>query len=170
MSWRCGGLTWWVIFAAMNTTYIPEDEGPFAAVLDCRTFASADEKYRALVAVTPVEELTDRITSAFYDGDLSKIESKIFVIDAADVPALYWAYVRYENLIGHASQFAEFSMQERHKYARFLGGGWSFMKAACFMRVACGLTERKCMAWVAKILAAKLRWHIGRESDDLLCF
>lgn len=133
------------------------------SVLDWSLFTSAEAKYQALVAVSENQgwQLKDRISHYTGTAELSKIESQIFDIDITEVPALAWAYERYENLIGMMdAYFGEFTDQERIDHPEFCGNGerdWSFDLAVGFMAKVCGLPGPKCLGWVCKIVSANLR-------------
>jgi hypothetical protein len=130
------------------------------AVLDWTLFTSADAKYRALVAVTDEMPLSANVSGYTDTLKLSEIESAIFGIDASDVPALYWAYERYENLIGSMdAYFGEFTDQERLDHWKYFRGErvWSFDAALGFMVNACDLPAPKCWGWLCKIMAANVR-------------
>jgi hypothetical protein len=130
------------------------------SVLDWPLFASADAKYRALVAVTEEAPLSPNVSGYTDTLELSEIESAIFGIDASDVPALFWAYERYENLIGSMdAYFGEFTDQERIDHAEFYRGEreWSFDLALGFMVSVCKLPAPKCRGWLCKIIAANVR-------------
>jgi hypothetical protein len=86
------------------------------SVLDWAGFKSADEKYRALVFVSERAErkLTTELNDYFLSSTLSEMESKVFVIGVHDIPGLYWAYWRYQSLIGqNETYFGDFCDQER---------------------------------------------------------
>jgi hypothetical protein len=142
------------------------------AVAEWMLFSSADAKYRAYVAVSDQTStrLRDQISDYTGTFELSAIESKIFGINAEDVNALYWAYERYENLIGTMdSFFLEFRDQERLDYSAFFSGEreWDFGMAVGFMATACKLPQPKCMAWVCKIVSANLRGGLYEPYDPL---
>lgn len=130
------------------------------SVIDWMLFTSADAKYRALVAVTAEAPLSETVSGYTDTLQLSEIESAIFGIEPADVPALYWAYERYENLIGSMdAYFGEFTDQERIDHPEFFRDerNWSFDHAVGFMAKVCGLPGPKCLGWVSKIVAANIR-------------
>lgn len=130
------------------------------SVLDWMLFTSADAKYRALVAVTAEAPLSATVSGYTDTLELSEIESAIFGIEPSDVPALYWAYERYENLIGSMdAYFGEFTDQERIDHAQFYRGEleWSFDLALGFMVSVCKLPAPKCRGWLCKIIAANIR-------------
>jgi hypothetical protein len=130
------------------------------AVLDWTLFTSADAKYRALVAVTGEVSLSETVSGYTDTLEISEIESALFGIDPSDVPALYWAYERYENLIGSMdAYFGEFTDEERLEHGKFFKGErvWSFDAALGFMVHACNLPAPKCWGWLCKIMAANIR-------------
>jgi hypothetical protein len=130
--------------------------------IDWPFFTSADAKYRALVAVSQKCAAADSPNITGYPSalKLSEVESAIFGVEAADAPALHWAYERYENLIGRRdSYFGEFRYQERIDHEEFYRGEgrWSFNLAVGFMVAVCGLSPPKCVGWVARIVSANVR-------------
>jgi hypothetical protein len=132
------------------------------SVLYWTGFKSADEKYWALVSASVAEgwELTEDLSYCVYPTRLSKTESQVFEIEASEIPALYWAHSRYENLVGiETSPFGEFTDQERMDHKAFFrkGRGWSFDLAIGFMVSTSGLPLPKCMGWAAKTLAHQVR-------------
>jgi hypothetical protein len=138
-------------------TNAPDD---LQSVIDWPLFTSADAKYRALVAVTEETSFSPGISGYTDTLGVSEIEGEIFALDLSDVPALYWAYERYENLIGSMdAYFGEFTDQERIDHAQFYRGEreWSFDLAVGFMVSVCGLPSPKCFGWVTKIVAANVR-------------
>jgi hypothetical protein len=148
----------------MNVT----DFKDLQSVIECLSFTTADAKYRALVAVSERQgwPLTDSVSGYTATEELSEIESQIFDIEAADVPALFWAYERYENLIGSMdAYFGEFREQERLDHPSFFLGECekSWDKAVGFMVSVCGLPGPQCLGWVAKIMAAEVRGGLYGE-------
>jgi hypothetical protein len=131
-------------------------------VIDWPFFASADAKYRALVKAS---EKGDATVSPNVSGhpnmlSLSEVESAMFGVETSEVAALYWAYERYENLIGSSdSYFLEFRYQERIDHTEFYRGErrWSFNLAVGFMVSVCGLPTPKCAGWVARVVSATAR-------------
>lgn len=145
----------------MNT----EHTSDLQSVIDWMGFATADTKYKALVSVSEQQgwTLAENVSGYTDTAALSAVEGQIFGIDAADIPALYWAYERYENLTGSMdAYFGEFTDQERIDHAAFFLGEreWSFDKAVGFMASVCGLPGPKCFGWVCKIVAAEIRGGI----------
>lgn len=146
----------------MNTANVPNAVTDLQAVIDRMDFETADAKYQALVAVSQQEgwQLTESMSHYTATAELSEVESEIFGIEAQDIPALYWAYERYENLIGSMdAYFGEFTDQERIDHARFFSGErqWSFDLAVGFMASVCGLPGPTCLGWVSKIVASEVR-------------
>jgi hypothetical protein len=130
------------------------------AVREWMHFSSADAKYQALVDATDEEPLSASVSGYTDTMELSEIESEVFGIGFSDVPALFWAYERYENLIGSMSEyFGEFTDQERIDHAKFYRGEleWSFDLALGFMVSVCKLPAPKCRGWLCKIVAANIR-------------
>jgi len=132
------------------------------SVVEWMGFTSADAKYQALVSVSEQEGwgLSEKISHYTSTSELSAAESEIFEIEASEVAALFWAYERYENLIGSmTAYFGEFADQERTDHAKFYRGDcqWSFDLAVGFMASVCGLPGPKCLSWVAKIVASQVR-------------
>lgn len=132
------------------------------AVTEFMLFTNAEAKYEAFVAVSEFEKwpLKKTMSSSYTDTSvLTEVESEIFGIDAAEVPALFWAYERYENLIGSMdAYFGEFADEERRDYPEFYHEReWCFGRAVGFMVAACKLPQPQCMAWVCKIVAAEVR-------------
>lgn len=96
------------------------------AVCAWKGFKSADEKYRALVSASAVEgwELTEDLSHYFFPAGLSKMESEVFEIEASEIPALFWAHSRYENVIGMpTTPFGQFADQERIDHKAFYRHG-----------------------------------------------
>ena len=145
----------------MNTTILPTNAKDLQSVIDWMGFTTADAKYQALVATSHQQDwqLTDSISHYTGTDELSKIESEVFGIDASEIAALFWAYERYENLIGSMdAYFGEFVDEERREYPQFFHEGeWCFGRAVGFMVTACKLPQPECMAWVCKIVAAGVR-------------
>jgi hypothetical protein len=150
----------------------PNDEPPLSdlqSVIDWTGFKSADAKYRALVSISEKDgwELCDGLSHYTGTAELSVLESEVFGIDAPQVPALYWAYERYENLNGAMDEhFGEFTDQERIDHSTFYRGDrqWSFDLAVGFMVSACGLPAPQCFGWVSKIVAAQVRGGLYSNS------
>jgi hypothetical protein len=113
-------------------------------------YGSADEKYRAFVSVSEFRCSSDA---------LSRTESEVFGIKAKEVPGLFWAFRRYENLVGLDEFFGEFADQERIDHAAFFRSEhqWSFDLAVGFMVSACKLSLPKSLGWVSKVVASRIR-------------
>lgn len=124
-------------------------------------FPSADAKYRALVVQDSKDiQLQDHLSHYAETETLSWTEAEVFDIDPELIPALSWAYQRYECLIGSMYvYFGEFREQERIDYAKHYHGELvSEINAAVnFMVDACGLPPLQCFGWVLKIYASGLR-------------
>ena len=126
-------------------------------------------EYRALVEDARATYRVRKAISEYTEPhDLSALEVEIFGIDTDLLPDLAWAYERYENLIGFLdAAFGEFTEQERIDHARYFQEEsiWSFNHAVCFMVDVCGLPQPQCMAWIAKIVAAKSRGGLYVKPD-----
>lgn len=124
-------------------------------------FSSAGAKYRALVEYDQNNiRLQDHLSHHTRPWELSYIEAEIFDIDLELVPALDWAYERYESFVGSMdAYFEQYREQERIDYATHYRGEMVYeMQAAInFMVDACGLPPLQCFGWVLKIHAAELR-------------
>lgn len=153
----------------METANVPNAPTDLQSVIDWMGFATADAKYQALVAVTKEEELTNYLSSYTAPDDLSVTESRVFRLDASEIPALFWAYERYINLMGCVDiYFGEFVDEERREYPQFYHEGeWCFGRAVGFMVTACKLPQPECMAWVCKIVAAEIRGGLYEPYDPL---
>ena len=130
-------------------------------------FPSADVKYRALVEQGMKDnKLQDHFSDYTGTWELSYIEAQIFDIDPDLVPALYWAYERYEGFIGSMdAYFGEFRKQERIDYAKFYQGECinKMPFAVDFMVQVCHLPALQCFGWVMKIHSAGLRGGLFTE-------
>lgn len=130
-------------------------------VWDRTDFITADEKYQAMVkSFLETNAVQDWFSDYTDTSALSWAEAEIFDIAPALLPALYWAYERYESLVGSVDTFYfEFREQERIDYARFFHGELvhSMPDAVGFMVAACKLPVAQCFGWVLKITAAELR-------------
>lgn len=137
---------------------------------DRTDFRTADEKYHAMVAaLSETSALQDRLSDYTETFALSHVEAEIFGINPALLPALYWAYERYENLIGSVDEYyLEFREQERTAYAQFFHGERmrSMPDAVDFMVEACKLPATQCFGWVLKITAAELRGGLITAAED----
>ena len=125
---------------------------------DRTDFPSADAKYRALVEQDSKDfQLENQLSQYTETETLSWTEAMVFDIDPELVPALFWAYERYENLVGSMdAYFGEFREQERIDYAKHYRGELvSDINAAVnFMVEACGLPALQCFGWVLKIYSS----------------
>ena len=133
-------------------------------------FTSAGAKYRALVKYDQNNiRLQDHLSDYTGTWEMSYVEAEIFDIDPDLVPALYWAYERYENLVGSMdAYFGEFREQERIDYAKHFRGELvnDINAAVNFMVEACGLPALQCFGWVLKIHAAGLRGGLFTERQS----
>ena len=135
-------------------------------------FTSAGAKYRALVKYDQNNiRLQDHLSDYTGTWELSYIEAQIFDIDLDLVPAIYWAYERYEGFIGSMdAYFGEFRKQERIDYAKFYQGECinKMPFAVDFMVQVCHLPALQCFGWVMKIHSAGLRGglFVERQSAD----
>ena len=135
-------------------------------------FPSANAKYQALVEYDQNDiRLQDHLSDYTGTFELSYIEAEVFDIDPQLAPALYWAYERYENLVGSMdAYFGEFREQERIDYAKFYQGECinKMPFAVDFMVQACHLPALQCFGWVMKIHSAGLRGglFVERQSAD----
>src|SRR4051812_35566327 len=108
--------------------------------MDRTDFASADSKYRAVVAA-------DLACGVSVSGNLSNytehfVLSALFDIAPEETAALYWAYERYEDMIGRVDEYFEaYRERERSEYADFFHDDrvWPFDYGCGFMKAACGL-------------------------------
>ena len=125
-------------------------------------FPSADAKYRALVEYDQNNNIKrqDRLSHHTRPWELSYTEAEIFDIDTELVPALDWAYERYESFVGSMdAYFEQFREQERIDYAKYYHGEMVYeMQAAIdFMSDACQLPSLQCFGWMMKVYSAGLR-------------
>lgn len=139
-------------------------------IYDRADFPSADAKYRALVEYDQNKiRLQDHLSHYIGTWELSHIEDEIFNIDPELIPALYWAYERYESFVGSMyAYFGQFREQERIDYAKHYRGELvnEINAAVNFMVDACRLPPLQCIGWVLKIYAAGLRGGLFIESQS----
>lgn len=133
-------------------------------------FASADHKYRALVAhFRSCSWVQPHLSTYVETGELSAIEAEIFGIDPALMSDLFWAYERYLNLIGAVdAYFWDVRDQDRRDHPNYFRGECvSDMGIAVrFMSEVCGLPDTQCFGWVLKITAAELRGGLLDSDED----
>ena len=134
---------------------------PVVMLYDRTDFPSADAKYRALVEQDSKNfQLENQLSQYTETETLSWTEAAVFDIDPELVPALFWAYERYENLVGSMdAYFGEFREQERIDFAKYFQGELvnNIHFAVQFMADVCKLPWVQCFGWVLKIKACELR-------------
>lgn len=128
-------------------------------------FPSAGAKYRALVEYDQNNniKLQNQLSHHIRPWELSYTEAEIFDIDTELVPALDWAYERYESFVGSMdAYFVQFREQERIDYAKHYRGELVYeMQAAInFMADACQLPSLQCFGWIMKVYSAGLRGNL----------
>lgn len=135
-------------------------------IYDRNDFPSADAKFRALVEYDQNKiRLQEHLSDYTGTWELSYSEAEVFDIDPEFVPALYWAYERYESFVGSMdAYFEQYRKQERIDYAKHYRGELvNEMPAAInFMVDACQLPPLQCFGWVMKVYAGALRGGILR--------
>lgn len=136
--------------------------GDHIHLYDRRDFPTACAKYAALVEEErrsgfPIS--AHGLSRHDQPDALTETEIAVFGINPALAGALFWAYCRYESLVGTDDYyFGEFAEAERAAFPEFYKGGVEDMEAAvAFMIATTCLPTAQCLGWVLKVNAAHVR-------------